>query len=250
MAKNKESQNNNKFHDKKHIAWMITGGVIAAAAVAFGVLSAPIVGATALFTFGTSLLVSGAALALGVATMTISGAKHRKAKKLFKQSQRQREVVAEENVQAIEEREEHLKAEKLKEVDEVKEIRTEEQPAFKINLSQNDSPTLSEFKTDKIGPNTFAVYERDGKTLLTDEKGEKMIYSISPDNRFRYALNGLAKEFSSLSDCLIVVVDANGNEGNHKVSDRSYRNDMMSVYNDIKTVRSNLAEKESIVELN
>lgn len=248
MAKNKESQNK-KFTDKKNIGWMIFGGILVAGSVALGVLSMPFSGIPARFTFGFSFIISCVALALGTTIMSISGAKHRKAKKIFKKAQKEKEVVAEEKPELIQERENHLANEILKKKEENAEEKKEVAPEYKINITEASTPSMNEFRTDTIGPNTFAIYEKDGKTLLKDEHGNNMIYSISSDNRFRAALNGLAKEFSSLSDCQIVVHDAEDKKTDHNVSDKTYRKDMLSVYNDIKTVRSSVGEKEYTINL-
>ena len=226
-------------------------GITAGAAVIAGAVAASALMAISLASFGFIAIVAAAAVAVGGVLIGLS-VKGSQKSKINKDN-----VVRKTRNQEVQQTEDFERAENAVEAEVVtREAFQQAQPKKAESIiylpgkvAQSETPRIEDFQTEIVGPNTFAIYNKESKELLKDEFDNERIYNISKSENFRYALSSFAKEFNQFPDCTVVVRDGESNETEHPIAKSTFRNDMTSLYTDIKNVRSQIKEEaEELVQ--
>ena len=220
MASNKTK----KISTKLNKFMMILGGTLAVAGVGFAAVST-------ITSLTTGLLLLGVAgvVGIGMTMFSINFSSFRRKQKLLKNNVETNEVTNQKTMS------------KAKELN--KELAPTKTQTMQSQKVESKTPNLDKFATEKTGPNCFAIYDVNGQ-IVKDENGVARIYEIKTDSSFSKAFNELPKIIAELKNCEIKVFDENGNSKATKVVDKSFRNDMMEVVNSVKTVRSEMVNKE------
>ena len=257
-SKLKEKAKNNKLNAKRNVFGIVLGSVLSLVAASFAFLSIPGLPLTMFGLGGGGMAVLGVGAAIGATLIVLNSrglSKKRKLKRI-KQEDEAKTFVGEDAAILTEEKTSYKKEKKETEVVDLtnkkaKPVFAQPKQTQKYESTYQPTPNyksehhIDDYKTEKIAPNTFAFYDKKKENLLTDKKGENMIYGISAENDYRYALNELPKMIEDVSECSVSVIDASGNETDHTVSKNTYESDIKEVYNNIKLVRNALLKAET-----
>ena len=186
---------------------------------------------------------AGAAVSVGLGTfLEIRSRKNTEKANLKKAKKEKKDIEpieqAEENINNIQ----HQKVQENREAQNFKENKMVEPP--------HDKDQMSKYRTNKIEPATFIVYEMDGEKVKSDSRGLPMMFKISKNtNEYMQNIFGYIQE-ENLGDCKIRVVDENNVVYESTVRDGQYEKTMRPIFGKTEEISRALSVKNVEREMN